>query len=117
MIAPHSTIAFSNPDIWPRRRDAEFTLSIFYGLIRRAVSADWVPETLSFEHDPNRAEQSYCETARGLPVQPAHQFADISAGLLDRAMPAADLTLHRSCTTSLAERLLLSAACSRSRAG
>ncbi|PLX38436.1 MAG: AraC family transcriptional regulator [Hyphomicrobiales bacterium] len=95
-----------NPDIWPRRQDAEFTLSIFYGLIRRAVGADWVPEVLSFEHDPNRAEQSYCETSR---VE--CRFGQLTnaltfpAGLLDRPMQAANLGLHRRCTTALTDRL------------
>lgn len=41
-----------DPDIWPRRQDAEFTLSILCSLIRRSAGDRWQPLYVGFEHEP-----------------------------------------------------------------
>lgn len=44
------TYRILNPDIWPRRQDAEFTLSVLKELIRRGAGERWHPDLVCFEH-------------------------------------------------------------------
>lgn len=95
-----------NPDIWPRRQDAEFTLSVLNSLIKAAAGADWHPDFVSFEHDAARSVSAWqeatgtdclfgCETnALGFP-----------ASVLDCAMPRTDGSRHRRSVEALARRM------------
>lgn len=40
-----------DPEIWPRRQDAEFALASITALIRQLTSARWHPAAVEFEHD------------------------------------------------------------------
>jgi AraC-like DNA-binding protein len=51
-----------DPDIWPRRQDAEFSLSIIHALIARSLGDDWKPLSVEFEHAPARRRQVWNET-------------------------------------------------------
>lgn len=51
-----------NPDIWPRRQDAEFTLSVLRELIARGAGADFKPDLICFEHTAARPVGQWCET-------------------------------------------------------
>ncbi len=51
-----------NPDIWPRRQDAEFTLSVLRELIARGAGAGFKPDFICFEHAPARPLGHWCET-------------------------------------------------------
>ncbi|WP_428686786.1 AraC-like transcriptional regulator QhpR [Roseibium sp.] len=55
-----------NPDIWPRRQDAEFTLSVLTALIRRGAGADWHPDLVCFEHSASRSTSSWTDPAFGV---------------------------------------------------
>lgn len=80
-----------DPDIWPRQQDAEFSLSIFVGLIRACLGPDWRPKAIGFEHAATRPEQAWHRD-----VGPRCRFgqADNSVLLplaaLDQPMPARD---------------------------
>lgn len=50
-----------DPDIWPRQQDAEFSLSVFLGIFKYFLGADWQPTSISFEHHPNQMIQSWNE--------------------------------------------------------
>ncbi|WEZ85344.1 AraC family transcriptional regulator ligand-binding domain-containing protein (plasmid) [Rhizobium sp. 32-5/1] len=49
----------SVPNLWPRRQDSEFTLSICCQLIRLCFSRNWQPAEIHFEHPepPNRTNE------------------------------------------------------------
>lgn len=95
-----------NPDIWPRRQDAEFTLSVLKTLISQAAGDDWHPDFISFEHDAARSVTDWqeatgtdclfgCETnALGFPES-----------VLDRPMPRDDGTRHGRTVAALARRM------------
>ena len=51
-----------NPDIWPRRQDAEFTLSVLRELIASGAGGDFKPDFICFEHSPARPVAHWCET-------------------------------------------------------
>ena len=63
-----------NPDIWPRRQDAEFTLSVLRELIRRGAGPDWTPDLVCFEHVTARALSAWgeataaCASSKGKPT-------------------------------------------------
>jgi len=80
-----------DPDIWPRQQDAEFSLSIFLGVIQRCLGMDWEPSAMTFEHRPSRAVQCWNETVRTDCVFEAASNAIVfPAAILDRPMPAFD---------------------------
>ncbi len=85
-----------NPDIWPRRQDAEFTLSILTALIRRSANADWTPDDIGFEHQPARRVQTWNEST-GADCRfgdPVNSFS-FPARLLDLPMPDGDCDMYR----------------------
>ncbi|MEW5425176.1 AraC family transcriptional regulator ligand-binding domain-containing protein [Amorphus sp. 3PC139-8] len=95
-----------NPDIWPRRQDAEFTLSVLKSLIETAAGDDWHPDFISFEHDAVRSVTAWqeatgsdclfgCETnALGFPES-----------VLGCPMPQTDGSRHRLSVETLARRM------------
>ncbi len=60
------TYRILNPDIWPRRQDAEFTLSTLTALIRRSAGAGWHPDLICFEHNASRSTTSWTDPAGGV---------------------------------------------------
>lgn len=59
------TYRILNPDIWPRRQDAEFTLSVLVELIRRGAGKNWHPDLICFEHSAVRSINSWADAAGG----------------------------------------------------
>jgi AraC-like DNA-binding protein len=52
------TYSITDPNIWPRRQDAEFALASFCMIIRHLTSARWAPLRVQFEHSlGNRAQR------------------------------------------------------------
>lgn len=47
-----------DPEIWPRRQDAEYTMSSLVRLIRSAFMRDWQPLLVQFEHAPASADSA-----------------------------------------------------------
>ena len=88
---------FLDPDIWPRQQDAEFSLSIFLGVIQHCLGKDWEPSALTFEHRPSRAVQSWNETVGTECFFESTANAIVfPAAALDRPMPTFDReTWHR----------------------
>ena len=92
----HFSYRILNPDIWPRRQDAEFTLSTVTNLIQRSAGYEWRPDDLAFEHEPVRREQEWNETA-GTDCrfgEAANSFS-FPAAILDLPMPDADSDGYR----------------------
>ena len=78
--------------IWPRRQDAEFSISLFTGIIRNAVGPEWRPSAVHFEHSPPLMTEHHRRFFRA----PVHFNMPINAlffpaSQLDIPMPAADL--------------------------
>jgi len=61
----HFIYRILDPDIWPRQQDAEFSLSVFLGIFKWFLGADWRPDQVAFEHDPMQAVQGWNETLGG----------------------------------------------------
>lgn len=73
------TYRLNDPAIWPRRQDAEFTVTSLVKLIRSAFSPDWRPLMVQFEHAPaTPASARALEKLLGCPVR----FEAASNGLL-----------------------------------
>lgn len=90
------TYRILNPDIWPRRQDAEFTLSVILALIRRGAGADWAPELLCFEHLPARAPSGVMRAAGCLCQFDCETNAlSFPESVLSLAMPASRTGNHR----------------------
>ncbi|WP_409298739.1 AraC family transcriptional regulator ligand-binding domain-containing protein [Pseudomonas sp. KCJK8993] len=62
------------PGIWPRRQDAEFTLSGIVGLIKQLLTTQWAPVQVHFEHSTAGREQ-HLERFFKAPVR-GHQGAN-----------------------------------------
>ncbi|MEM7224751.1 MAG: AraC family transcriptional regulator ligand-binding domain-containing protein [Pseudomonadota bacterium] len=85
------TYRILDPEIWPRQQDAEFSLSIFLGVMQRGLGASWRPSGISFEHRPNRPFQSCCEElGANCRFEAAHNGLTFPVGAMDCAMPASD---------------------------
>ncbi len=92
-----------DPDIWPRRQDAEFTMSIFHHLIRRCAGAGFRPTMIAFEHDAARAEQEIRDSAGcDCVFGQLTNAIGFPASLLDRPMPTAESDRHRAAQQQLA---------------
>lgn len=64
------TYRLSDPAIWPRRQDAEFTMSSLIQLIRSAFLRHWRPESVQFEHAPISGEMTRAlERLLGCPIR------------------------------------------------
>jgi len=77
--------------IWPRRQDAEFSISLFTKVIRSAVGSDWRPNAVHFEHAPPQ----FCEAHRRYFRAPVHfnmptNALFFPASQLDKPMAPAD---------------------------
>ncbi|ADZ70915.1 AraC-like transcriptional regulator QhpR [Polymorphum gilvum] len=98
-----------NPDIWPRRQDAEFTLSVLAALIRRGAGPDWSPDLVCFEHAAARPARHWRE-AVGAPClfDCETNWMSFSDTLLDCPMAREDAGLHRSALDALTHRLVAS---------
>lgn len=80
-----------DPDIWPRRQDAEFTLSIIHALMARSLGDDWKPVSVEFEHAPARRRQWWNETVGTECAFERRQNAiAIALPALDSPMPERD---------------------------
>ena len=71
-------------DIWPRRADAELTLGVVAGIIRRFAPNAGRVCSLAFEHEPGAARTSFATHAAG-PVRTSEtNIISFPARLLDR---------------------------------
>lgn len=84
-----------DPRIWPRSRDAEFTLGFLHAIVERSAGPD-LPAHLTLEHEQDGSSAALSRQARSVPLygQPLNMLA-FPARLLDRIvdpgalMPAA----------------------------
>lgn len=84
-----------DPRIWPRSRDAEFTLGFLHAVVERATGSD-LPAQLTLEHERDGSSAALSRQARSVPLygQPLNMLA-FPARLLDHLvepgalMPAA----------------------------
>jgi len=99
-----------NPDIWPRRQDAEFTLSVLTQLIRRGAGPDWNPDLTCFEHSATRRPSS-TEDATGNLCQFDCEINALSfpESVLNLPMPRDDASRHRRALESLTRGLIAKA--------
>ena len=80
-----------DPDIWPRQQDAEFSLSIFVGLVRACLGPDWRPKSIGFEHAATRPEQAWQrEVGPRCCFDQAGNSLLLPLAALDQPMPARD---------------------------
>lgn len=64
------TYRLSDPAIWPRRQDAEFTISSLIQFIRSAFLRHWRPQFVQFEHGPISPEATRgLERLLGCPIR------------------------------------------------
>jgi len=95
------------PEILERRQDAELSLGMFLNVVRECCGANWSPDEVHFEH-PRPPDFQDHERAFGAPVyfaQPTNALL-FKPHILDRRMPACDLTLMtmmRTCLEQLAQ--------------
>lgn len=95
------------PGIVERRQDAELSLGMFLNVVREACGSAWAPVEVHFEH-PRPADVDEHMRAFDAPVyfaQPTNALV-FRPEILQRRMPASDLTLMammRTCLTQLAE--------------
>ncbi|PTW59339.1 AraC-like DNA-binding protein [Breoghania corrubedonensis] len=95
-----------DPDIWPRRQDAEFTLSVLAELIRRGAGPDWVPDIVCFEHTTARALTAWGEATGCLCVFERETNAmSFPESVLNAPMTRDDGDLHRRSLEFLTQRL------------
>ncbi len=59
---PEFTYQILDPTIWPRRQDAEFTLSATCSAIRSLLGERWSPVEVHFEHDRARRDSPDVDT-------------------------------------------------------
>jgi len=80
------TYRIVDPRIWPRSRDAEFTLGFFDGIVRHAAGAHDFLEAVTFEHRRDaRADVDRLTHVPAIFEEPVNLIA-FSAGLLDRCV-------------------------------
>lgn len=64
------TYRLNDPAIWPRRQDAEFTLSSVIRLVRSAFDPDWQPIQVQFEHPaPSMSAARTLRRMLGCPIR------------------------------------------------
>ena len=85
------TYRILDPDIWPRQQDAEFSQSIFLGVMQRGLGAGWRPSAVTYEHEPSRPIESWCQRlGANCRFGAASNALVFPVGALDCPMPAAD---------------------------
>ncbi|GAB4512801.1 MAG: AraC family transcriptional regulator [Roseibium sp.] len=90
------TYRIVNPDIWPRRQDAEFTLSVLTELIRRGAGETWGPDLICFEHTAARAPASFLSATGSLCLFDCETNAlSFPESVLSMPMPPVDTGRHR----------------------
>lgn len=90
------TYRILNPDIWPRRQDAEFTLSVLTQLIRRGAGDDWSPDLICFEHEAARSLSSWGEvTGSACQFDCETNALSFPEAILNLPMPRDDASRHR----------------------
>ncbi|MDQ6438060.1 AraC family transcriptional regulator [Mesorhizobium sp. LHD-90] len=79
-----------DPSLWPRRQDAEFTISAIVSLIRQLTTPRWTPVLIEFEHEIETREQRLAAFFKG-PVRGSGTFNGITINNrdLDRPLPGA----------------------------
>lgn len=101
------TYRIVNPDIWPRRQDAEFTLSVLTQLIRRGAGPEWSPDLICFEHSPARPVAKWTDAAGSFCLFECEMNAlSFPESVLNRPMPRDDTERHRSVLESLGRELM-----------
>lgn len=100
------TYRILNPDIWPRRQDAEFTLSVLVELIRRGAGSAWTPDLVCFEHSAARSQTSSMAAAGSLCLFDCETNAlSFPESVLALPMPRDDSGRHRSVLAHLSREL------------
>ena len=100
------TYRILNPDIWPRRQDAEFTLSVLIELIRRGAGSGWTPDLVCFEHAAARSQASCMAAAGSFCLFDCETNAiSFPESVLALPMPRDDTSRHRSVIAHLSRRL------------
>ncbi|WP_370197916.1 AraC family transcriptional regulator ligand-binding domain-containing protein [Roseibium sp.] len=100
------TYRILNPDIWPRRQDAEFTLSVLTELIRRGAGPNWQPDLICFEHTAARPLSIWAETAGSFCLFDCETNAlSFPEKVLSASMPRDSGGGHRNALASLSEAL------------
>jgi AraC-like DNA-binding protein len=100
------TYRILNPDIWPRRQDAEFTLSVLVELIRRGAGPNWQPDLICLEHTAARPLSSWAGTGGSLCLFDCETNAlSFSEAVLSMDMPPEDSGRHRHALASLSRAL------------
>jgi AraC-like DNA-binding protein len=100
------TYRILNPDIWPRRQDAEFTLSVLMELIRRGAGSSWQPDLICLEHTAIRPVGNYADTTGSFCLFDCETNAlSFPESVLDSPMPRDDLDRHREAVESLSQGL------------
>ncbi|TYC48530.1 AraC family transcriptional regulator [Rhodobacterales bacterium] len=101
------TYRIVNPDIWPRRQDAEFTLSVLTQLIRRGAGEAWNPDLICFEHSPLRSVASWSEVGGAFCVYECETNAlSFPASVLNAPLPRDDTDRHRRALECLSRELI-----------
>lgn len=96
-----------NPDIWPRRQDAEFTLSVLTQLIRRGAGQNWSPDLVCFEHTTARSLSSWSEvTGSSCLFDCETNSLSFPESVLNAPMPRDDASRHRRALESLTRWLI-----------
>lgn len=81
------TYRLSDPAIWPRRQDAEFTISSLIEFIRSAFLRHWRPQLVQFEHGPvSPAATQELEKLLGCPIRFEAASNGITLALQDACM-------------------------------
>ncbi|MEM5582071.1 AraC family transcriptional regulator ligand-binding domain-containing protein [Roseibium sp. AS2] len=90
------TYRILNPDIWPRRQDAEFTLSVLTELIRRGAGDNWHPDLVCFEHSAARSQSNFLSASGSFCLFDCETNAlSFPESVLSRPMPRDDTGRHR----------------------
>lgn len=100
------TYRILNPDIWPRRQDAEFTLSVLIELIRRGAGGTWQPDLICFEHTAFRPVGNWVDTAGSFCLFDCETNAlSFPESVLNAPMPKDDLDCHQQALKRLTQSL------------
>ena len=100
------TYRILNPDIWPRRQDAEFTLSVLIELIRRGAGPGWTPDLVCFEHAAARSQASSMAAAGSFCLFDCETNAlSFPESVLALPMPKDDSSRHRNVLATLSREL------------
>lgn len=100
------TYRILNPDIWPRRQDAEFTLSVLIELIRRGAGRTWSPDLVCFEHTAARSQASSMAAAGSFCLFDCETNAlSFPESVLALPMPKDDTGHHRNVLRHLSREL------------